>query len=72
MEVIARDGGGYNFYYLNVAIPPTAASTNIPNPTWQILNVQVAPKNKILETLTITVDKIAMGSATKFDLFYLA
>jgi hypothetical protein len=71
MEVIARDYGGFNFYYVNVATPPTIAGPNIPNPTWQIVNVKIAPKNKKLETISITVDKVAMGLTTKFQLFYL-
>jgi hypothetical protein len=69
MEVIFREYGGYYFYYLNVATPPTIAGTNIPNPTWEIVNVKIAPRNKQNEIISITVDKLAMGEATTFHLF---
>ncbi len=69
MEAIFRDYGGYYFYYVNVATPPTIAGTNIPNPTWQIVNVKIAPRNKQNEIISITVDKLAMGEATTFHLF---
>jgi hypothetical protein len=69
MEVIFRDYGGYYFYYVNVATPPTIAGTNIPNPTWEIVNVKIAPRNQQNEITSITVDKLAMGEATTFHLF---
>jgi hypothetical protein len=59
MEVVARDYGGGNYYYVAVSMPQfdmstistktlattLTSSTSITNPTWKIENIIITPTN---------------------------
>jgi hypothetical protein len=85
MEVVARDYGGGNYYYVAVSMPPFDISTistkilnstmtsnnSISNPTWKIENVIITPTNILPEIITITVTLAQLPSGTTtYRLYY--
>lgn len=67
-EVVARDIAGGNYYYFSMSVPPSSLGSNIANPTYQVDNVFIAPKNIQPEIITITVDSTVVNKT--YQLYY--
>jgi hypothetical protein len=85
MEVVARDYGGYNYYYVSVSMPQfdmsaiskktisstQTSSTSITNPTWKIENIIIVPTTIVPEIITVTVTLAQLpAGTTNFYLYF--